>query len=284
VVTLSDRYNGFLRVTDLVGGKHADLAGGGTHRRLAVAAAGRWVAAAGDDQVTLWHGDRQGEPPQALAIPPAVRSLALGNDGRYLAAGTSTGQVRVWDTGRLPEPVADVANAQANWVDALAFAPDGRTLYSAGHKDRRVRAWDPATGQLKAEWDVFPEETAGAAEGCWALAVAPDGKHLAASGHGGQVFLVDTATGAVVRRLLGGAGSVAFSPDGKWLALGQVAGGWVALWEAATAKSGPAFKAHFPAGVRGVMFSPDSKYLLTSGTDGKVKLWTVADLVAGGGP
>jgi WD40 repeat protein len=108
--------------------------------------------------------------------------------------------------------------------------------------------------------------------------VAPDGKHLAASGHGGQVFLVDTATGAVVRRLPGGAGSVAFSPDGKWLALGQVAGGWVVVWEVATWRDVVAFPAHVPGGARGVAFSPDGKSLLTSGTNGKVILWTVADL------
>jgi WD40 repeat protein/transcriptional regulator with XRE-family HTH domain len=85
-----------------------------------------------------------------------------------------------------------------------------------------------------------------------------------------------------------GAGSVAFSPDGKLLATGY-GNGYVRLWNPATRQAiGAPLRADTnpqgEGGVRAVAFSPDGKLLATAGGDGYVRLWNPAIRQAAGAP
>lgn len=72
-----------------------------------------------------------------------VMSLAFSHDGRFLAAGTGSDLIHLWDVisgqtlGTLRGHVAGVAS--------LAFSPDGKTLASCG--DSRVKLWNIETLQ-----------------------------------------------------------------------------------------------------------------------------------------
>ena len=105
---------------------------------------------------------------------------------------------------RLPHPAA---------VFGVAFAPDGRTLYTAAD-DGLVRFWDAATGKgLRA----LPAHKGGVL----ALAVTADGRLLASGGRDGTVALWDARSGRLLHRLTGhrwDVESLALSPEGKWLA------------------------------------------------------------------
>src|SRR5947199_7013693 len=59
-------------------------------------------------------------------------------------------------------------------VTAVAFSPDGKTLFAAG-ADRGIRVWDPDTGRLRRTLQGHTEEVRG-------LAVTPDGKSLISAG------------------------------------------------------------------------------------------------------
>src|SRR5262249_16723377 len=66
---------------------------------------------------------------------------------------------------------------------------------------------------------------------------------------------------------------VAFSPDGKILALAS-RGGSVQLWDVATGKLLEALKGHSSA-VQAVVFSPDGGERASGGSDQTVRLWNV---------
>ena len=89
--------------------------------------------------------------------------------------------------------------------------------------------------------------------------------------------------GIAVLPVTSGVNSVAFSPDGKTLADGDVSGN-VQLWNLATKQQTSALPT--PGGLGGVVsvFSPDGRTLATGSTDGSVRLWDVATSQQSGGP
>src|SRR5262249_6681812 len=108
------------------------------------------------------------------------------------------------------------------------------------------------------------------------LAFAPDGR-LLASGRGSTVCLWDAATGRKVRQWLephGDVASLAFSRDGRTLAVVGDKDGQARLWEVATGKLRLAVGGHAGA-VKGVAFSPDGRLLATGGEDTTALLWDV---------
>ena len=194
-----------------------------------------------------------------------------------------------------------VLTGHTGGVAALAVAPDGTWLASAGH-DGTVRIWDPHTGQARHTltghtgavrrwrsprtapgwpppaattatvriWDPHTGQTrhtltghTGAVE---AVAVAPDGTWLASASGDGTVRIWDPPTGQVRHTLTGHTGAVAavaVAPDGTWLA---TAGddGTVRIWDPPTGQPRHTLTGHTGA-VSGVAVAPDGTWLATAG-------------------
>ena len=100
---------------------------------------------------------------------------------------------------------------------------------------------------------------------------SPDGRNLATASEDGQIKVWDGAEAMrgepqVIPDHRGWAFSVAFSPDGRWLATG----GWgiVHLWD--TALGRPAGRiGGFPKGVDALAFGPDSETLAVTTSAGQ---------------
>src|SRR5205823_4984828 len=127
-------------------------------------------------------------------------------------------------------------------VKAVAFAPDGKTLATAGN-DGFVLLRDPATGKERLRLAVGK----GAVE---ALAFSPDSELIATTGQDQQVRLWRVDSGEKLFEVTGPRGwglTISFSPDGRTFAStafedttynrgARVAGFPVRLWEVATGK------------------------------------------------
>jgi WD40 repeat protein len=187
----------------------------------------------------------------------------------------------------LTEPTPKASNLQplhAGRVAGVAFAPDGKTLVSAGSNDQTVRIWD-ATLAAPAERSIYKLKDP--ANQVVSLAYAPDGKTLGILGTDKKVRLLDlTATPPLEREqpledLSDQPVAFGFSPDGKLIGVLGSKDGRANIWD----RTKPRPELQFPIGgsnangtaiVFSLAFSPDGKSLATSASDG-IAVWDIAN-------
>jgi WD40 repeat protein len=217
------------------------------------------------------------------AADPAI-GLAYSADGRYLAIGSATGEVRLLDM-RAADPLAApiTLRGHEDQVIGLAFSSDQRYLASSS-ADGSVRLWklqatDPSADPLvlrgnQAAIDIVPSP-----DGRY-LAFSPDGRYLASAGGDGTVLLWDVAnheSSADPIALSGHDGqvnAVVFSPDRRYLASGG-ADGSVRLWKLQAADPGadPIVLSGNQEMIDALAFSPDGRYLAAGGGTQAFTVW-----------
>ena len=194
------------------------------------------------------------------------RGADFSRDGNWLATSSAAGPVLI---RHLPDLRIVRRLNHPGGATAVAFAPDGRTLATAGY-DGVIRLWETAGGR--------PAATLREARGTvWSLDYSPDGARLAAAGEDGVVRLWDPA-GRIVGRLAGhgrNVWEVRFSPDGRRLASGSF-DATARLWDSSTGKALATLTEHEQA-VVGVAWSPDGRWLATGGDDSTILLRRASD-------
>jgi WD40 repeat protein len=178
------------------------------------------------------------EKPEAVPIGAGRHGsyvTGLVRSDRTLVSGGYDGALIWWDAGS-GDVIRRVDDAHARWIRRLALAPDGTRVASVAD-DMKTRLWDVTTGERIAEWgDHEPTTPHGYPSMLYAVAFSPDGAWLATGSKTGLVVIRDASDGSIVSQLetpvmytwdararshsIGGIRSLAFSSDGKTLAVG----------------------------------------------------------------
>jgi WD40 repeat protein len=215
----------------------------------------------------------------AVTFSPDGRRMAIAVDPGGMSWEHGGASVALWDlkTDALSSLVNPTEYDDATLrtitisverVSALAFAPSGSFLASAGGDEWRI--WDLTSGS-----ELQRQEVSGA--GISTLALSTDGKLVVTGGRDGELRLWEASSGKLNLTLKGSGESinaVAFSPDGRLVAAGAKDGS-TGLWELPDGKFKAKLQGH-PGGVAAVCFSLDGKMLATGGADSIARLWNPA--------
>ncbi len=226
------------------------------------------------------------------------RSLCISPNGRWLACGTTTTGIQLFNlnTG---ETTPQILEGHKGWVEALAFTPDSRGLYSAstdktiiyydlidntrtvfatlnikirclavspsgrfvfgGTDDGRVIRWNMDT---KEETVIFNSTS----NTIFAMAINSTGSRIAFGDKNGSLRIVDARTNNILRvvaahslRIL----DVKFSPDDRQIATSSMDKTFK-IWDVNNLTNKPITISKHNAFVFSVAFSSDGKYLVSS--------------------
>ena len=203
-----------------------------------------------------------------------VSSIAFNPYGSMLASGSYDNTIRIWDfhTSKLKATLTGHTGA----IYSVAFSPDGSTLAS-GSYDRTIRLWDVHTGKPKAT-------LTGHTERVYSVAFSPEGRTLASGSRDEFIRFWDVKTGKLLRTIAGhidGVSGVIFSPDGEKLASYGYLDAKISLWDADTGEYLMELEPNDEgitsdsARINAIAFSPDSKTLIYSSYDGKIRGWGI---------
>ena len=195
-----------------------------------------------------------------------INDITYAPDGTRLAVATSIG---VWLYDTATDTELYLLSEEPDYVQAIAFSPDSRTLASGGYSPNNViRLWDTGTGKLR--------DTLSGDEEILALTFSPDGTMLASSGgwpdHPIQLW---NLTNRRLQNTLFGHTSwtfaLTFSADGKTLVSGSE-DSTVRLWDVHTGALKCILEEHGDD-VNAVVLSPDGRTLASGSDDGTIQFW-----------
>ena len=255
----------------------------GAINRLLVTPDGKTLISASNDRtVKYWDAFSDAGEPGKVVLNDGVPLKGVVEKVAKLPDPPPPYEVKVV----VQKPIKELAGHK-EWVQALAQSPDGKRLAS-GDDQGVIIIWDLPTGKELNRWQCKD----------WvrSLAISPDGKTVAVSQHvpGRNKLVVppsfhfwDIDTGKMkvdlTKEITGGMTAVAYSPDGKWLAMCrgnlELEGptGKVTLHDPTTGQKIRELTPPHTRGANDIAFHPYAKHLFSAGRDQLVKIWQLED-------
>ena len=106
---------------------------------------GEYLVSGGEGGIQVWRVT-DGERVATMEVNQSVWCVAVSKDGRFIAAGTSSSKVLVWDAASYERVFAHEMTAKVK-IWQVDFSPDSTRLVSANGKDSTATIWDTAVRQ-----------------------------------------------------------------------------------------------------------------------------------------
>jgi len=261
----------------------------------------RIISGSGDNTLLVWDWRTEKVILGPLHHENYVESIAYSPDGQRVVSGDGGGVVLVWDAKsgkrlyRLEEHMDD--------VNSVAFSPDGR-MVASGSTDETTQIWAAKTGEIVHSmtfdasvysvmfspnglyfatgmgkgvevWDIRSwHRVCGRNTSCFTVAISPDSKHVAYADDK-SLCIMDLKTGKPILGPTQGhthfISSLAFSPDGTWIASGS----WdksIRIWDTATGNQ--ISKLQTESSVFSVAISPSGTQIAAGCCDKTIHLYS----------
>jgi WD40 repeat protein len=232
-----------------------------------------------------------------------VLGVSINSRG-LVATADSEGRVALWDTNN--KILLRVFQAHRAWIRTVAFSDDGNKLVT-GSDDKSVKVWEVSSGKLLRTlsghsawvtgvvlvdnqvvtssrdgtvqfWNAISGNNTRKLElGQWIynLALSPDGTRFATAAQDG-VKIWNRISGRLLQTVSERISwSVAFSPNGTQLAVGND-DGTVDIFDAKGSQKLQTLTAH-TSYIKALTYSPDSKKLASASRDGMARIWTLEE-------
>ncbi len=198
----------------------------------------------------------------------AVSVIAYSPDGKLIATGGTDKKVILWDAkdGKL----LNVLESHQGVIKSVAFSNNGRFLAS-GSSDLSVRIWDPKTAKLVTNYiRPYPAPVN-------FVAFSPDDISLIYVCADRTIRIRDLKTGGLKKMIAGNKSeikSIAFAPNGKFIALGSADGTLKILdiWQGTRETI-----SYSDDEISAVAFSPDSNLLVVGTKNANIRIWNIFD-------
>jgi WD40 repeat protein/DNA-binding SARP family transcriptional activator len=260
-VVSGDLGGGGVHLWNLRGGDRTLTTQKGITTVTAAAADGSRLVSAADDE-TVRAFDVKSGAQRDLRFPRLARyAVAMSRTGRIAAAGAADGDafpidVRDGDGGHGLRLVG-----HTDLIDSLDFSPDGKHLASASW-DGTARIWDLATGKATRTIEADGETAR------W-VSYSDDNKRVATAGADGaiRIWPLDGGDPVVLVGHEGPVNTVEFNGRGDRV-VSTGLDGTVRIWDASGGDTLVVLVRHRGVDGSGADFSPDDRYVVSSGADG----------------
>jgi WD40 repeat protein len=209
-------------------------------------------------------------------------TLVISPDNRRIATGGWDNKLSIWDASgqNLVQGVTISLQGRGDILLDTDFSPNGQRIVSGSRQSGNlqqatVNVWDAATGAqalvLQSPPSAFCDSVAYDQQG---LRIAAACFNQTTSASTLQVW--DANSGAQLLYINGVSSSVAFSPDGRFVAGVNGATQEITIYNILNGQRVQTIQGNIVGGINDVVFTPDSAYIVTGNGEGTVSVWNLS--------